>query len=163
MIDRQPHLGPDGRAGRTSTARCHSRLHSKPNQNISLLWLPSDQSQSEWARSTVGQEAFHLADGEAAKGVHTHRLYSAHMSLRRHWQDKRTVNKLITSLNDLGTTISVTLRWVKAHTNGEGKNVADRIAKIRACPNQAALDGFPVEDILDLPVSYSNSKTWSTR
>ncbi len=37
------------------------------------------------------------------------------ISLRCHWQDKRTVNKLITSLNDLGTTVSVTLRWVKAH------------------------------------------------
>ncbi len=38
--------------------------------------------------------------------------------------------------------------------------MADRIAKIEACPDQAALEGFLVEDIQDLPVPYFYLKIW---
>ncbi len=59
---------------------------------------------------------------------------------------------------DPGTTNGGTLSGGNAHANSEGNNTADKIAKIGACPDQAARDGFPVEDILDLPVPYSQLK-----
>ncbi len=37
-------------------------------------------------------------------------------------------------------------------------DTADKIAKIKACPDQAALEGFLVEGIQDLPVPYSQLK-----
>ena len=133
-------------------------------------------------RITIGQEAFHLAShnsvyqaevtaiDRAAQMLTRGTMWmppkvyilsdskSALMSLQRHWQEKRTVNKLIDSLNELGSRVSVTLRWVKAHADCEGNNTADRIAKIGACPDTAAMEGFPVTDIDDVPVPYSQLK-----
>ena len=72
-------------------------------------------------------------------------------SLQKHWADKRTINKLLDTLNDLGAHANVKLRWVKAHANSEFNKRADTLAKLGALPAQAEAQGFGVTPAPDVP------------
>ncbi len=80
-------------------------------------------------------------------------------SLMRHWEDKKTINNLINTLNVLGTYARVRIRLVKAHTNSEGNNRADLIAKFGALLLEALKNNINVEDINDILATYTYLKS----
>ncbi len=76
-----------------------------------------------------------------------------------HWEDKKTVNNLITTLNILGTYSQVRILWVNAHANTEGNNKAYHIANCSALPVEAIKADTNVEEITDIPAPYTYLKS----
>ncbi len=76
-------------------------------------------------------------------------------SLQRHWQEKKTVNSLIESLNILGSYDDIHIRWVKAHANCVGNNRADTLARYGAQPDLARTYDVEYEEITDISAPYS--------
>ncbi len=77
-------------------------------------------------------------------------------SLQRHWQEKKTVNSLVESLNILGSYDNIHIWWVKAHSNCVGNNRADTIARYGAQPDRAIANEVEYEENTDIPAQYSH-------
>jgi hypothetical protein len=83
---------------------------------------------------------------------------SALQALQKHWVSSKTLHKCIKSLNDLASKTEVRLRWIKAHVNHKGNEMADSLAKAGAVAHMqdVNLNGLVVEDLNEVPPPYSH-------